>query len=60
MAFTKSAKPIDSFSAVAKPAHGSKGQFGIGRFGSARFGKVDVVWDKVAKSADGFSKVAKP
>jgi len=45
----------------AKPVTGTpRGDFGIGRFGTARFGATSGrLWDKEAKAAASFSKVAK-
>ena len=45
-----------------KPRTGkAKGQFGIGVFGTARFGETSGRgWDKEAKASASFSKVAKP
>ena len=46
-------------SKIAKPRNKRVGIFGIGRFGSARFGKTDTAWDKEAKATASFSKIAR-
>jgi len=53
----KEALSTNSFTKQALPSP-TKGQFGIGRFGSARFGKSDVSYTEEALPANTFTKEA--
>lgn len=59
--FTKVARPSGSSTKVSRPTAGSEGRFGIGKFGSARFGHGDA-WQagKVARPSGSSTKVARP
>lgn len=61
MAFTKQAKPTESFSKTARPRKGKVARFGLAKFGEARFGREDE-WEqgKQSRPTEDFSKVARP
>ena len=56
---TKIERPSTTYTKVAKPTSGVEGRFGIGKFGSARFGTPDIV-TKVAKPSTTYTKIERP
>lgn len=50
----------NTFTKEARKSVDSRGQFGIGRFGRARFGKKDIIFDKEALSANSHTKEVLP